>query len=65
MEKKIVCNKCGKTLDLFDIQEDFTIERDLGYGTIYDGSILRLHLCCDCMDKLISECKVTPVTDGE
>lgn len=60
-----ICNKCGKALDIFDKQEDFTIEKELGYGTIHDGSSLRLHLCCECMDKLISECKISPITSIE
>ena len=58
-----ICNKCGKQMDIFDVQEDFSIERDLGYGTSHDGDRLELHLCCECMDKLISECKISPIID--
>ena len=64
MAKKIVCNKCGKPLDLWDIQENFSIQRKLGYGTKYDGDGLDIHLCCDCMEKLIDECNVSPILDN-
>lgn len=58
------CNRCGKTLDLWDVQEDFRIRRHLGYGTKYDGDILDLQICCKCMDKMIEECAITPVLDN-
>ena len=60
-----ICNVCGKKLGFFDIQENFTIERELGYGTTHDGDTLELHICCDCMDKLISGCKVSPIIERE
>lgn len=56
-----VCNRCGKSLDIWDRQEDFTIFKNLGYGTVYDGETLDLHLCCDCIEKIIDECKVSPI----
>lgn len=62
--QKTVCNKCGKEFDLWDAQEDFTIEGVLGYGTKYDGDKLKIHLCCDCMEKLIDECVVSPIFDN-
>ncbi len=59
----IVCNKCGKEFDVWDIQEDFSFVKTLGYGTKYDGDKLNLHLCCNCMEEIIEECKVSPVID--
>lgn len=63
--KDCFCNKCGKRLDIFDIQEEFCIESRLGYGTKYDGDYLRLDLCCDCMEELIDSCKINPITPAE
>ena len=60
MSDKRVCNYCGKELDLFDLQEDFSIHRQhIGYGSIHDGDNVDLQLCCDCFDKLVSECNVS------
>ena len=59
-----ICNKCGKDLDLWDLQEKFSITHKLGYGTKYDGSNLNLRLCCDCKEKLIEECAVSPISDN-
>lgn len=59
--KEIVCNKCGKKFDMWDEQEGFSIRTRCGYGTKYDGDEIELDLCCDCMEKLIDECKISPV----
>lgn len=61
MANKEQCNKCGKFLDLWDFQEDFSLRRFLGYGTKYDGERLEIKLCCECMEKLIDECKISPI----
>lgn len=47
------CNKCGKEMDIWDRQENFSINGICGYGTKYDGSKIQLNLCCDCMEELI------------
>lgn len=64
MAKEITCNKCGKKFDFWDAQENFSINARLGYGTKYDGSDLELDLCCDCMEKLIDECVISPISDN-
>lgn len=58
------CNKCGKELDFWDLQEDFSINKHIGYGSIYDLHVIDLHLCCNCMDELIGSCKISPI-EGE
>lgn len=63
MAKETICNKCGKQFNLWDTQEDFSIKRHLGYGTKYDGGKLNIKLCCDCMEKLIDECGISPISD--
>lgn len=62
MPKESVCNFCGKELDVWDRQEDFSINKTLGYGTIYDGNKLRMRLCCGCIEKIINNCKVNPIS---
>lgn len=64
MSKEITCNKCGKQLDFWDRQENFSINTRLGYGTKYDGDDLELDLCCDCMEKLIDECVISPIKEN-
>ena len=60
-----ICNLCGKTFDFLDEQENFSMRRLIGYGSRHDGEALSLDLCCDCMDKLIDRCVVSPVVDLE
>lgn len=57
------CNICGRELDIIDEHEDYSIiKHPLGYGTKYDGDDLDLHICCDCLEKLIQNCNITPLT---
>ena len=58
------CNRCGKKFNIWDEQENFSISRALGYGTKYDGSTLDFNLCCECMEKLIDECLISPISDN-
>lgn len=63
MAREIICNKCGKKFDIWDIQEDFSIYKHMGYGTEHDGESLELDLCCDCMEKIIKECVISPLNE--
>ena len=56
------CNNCGKELDFWDKQENFIIEKKLGYGTKYDGNKLKLQFCCECIDSIIENCSILPIT---
>lgn len=56
-----ICNKCGKKLNLWDIQQKFFIYTVAQYGSKYDGDEIELDLCCDCMDELIKSCKISPI----
>lgn len=60
-EEEIYCNKCGKKLDMWDLNAGFIMHHHLGYGSKYDGDDLDLDLCCECMDDLIESCEIPPV----
>ena len=62
MAKKYYCNKCGKQMDSWDIQHHFSITKRLGYGSKYDGEVLNLDICCDCMDEIIDACIISPIS---
>lgn len=61
MEEARYCNHCGKLLDEWDLQEDFSIHKIVGYGSIHDGEEIELRLCCDCFDKAVEECELSPI----
>ncbi len=63
MHEKKLCSHCGKELDFFDQQQDFSIHKHIGYGSIYDGDYVDLHLCCECFDKAVAECKISPIEE--
>lgn len=58
------CNICGSKMDFWDIQEDYTIHTTAGYGSKYDEEEIELHICCDCMDKIIDRCAISPVASA-
>ncbi len=65
MAKKIFCNMCGRVFGVFDEQQAFSFDQDIGYGSKFDGMHLNLDLCCSCMDSIIEKCKIRPVLDLE
>lgn len=58
------CNLCGRVFDMWD---DFGFQYYIGYGSIYDGKRIDLHLCWDCFDKtldwLLPQCRIDPMSD--
>ena len=56
------CNMCGRKLDLIDLRCGFSLYERMGYGTKYDGDMLDLHLCCECIESLIEECVLSPIS---
>lgn len=65
MQNKKICNRCGRELDFFDLQQDFTIHKKIQYGSSYDGCQVHYQLCCDCFDKAVEECKVNPIKEAD
>lgn len=59
------CNICGSKMDFWDIQEDYTIHTTAGYGSKFDEEEIELHICCDCMDRLIESCSITPLVSRQ
>lgn len=55
-EKKEIkrCTMCNKIFDEWDLQEDFSWRKWIGYGSKYDLNKLDLDLCCDCFDKVLA-----------
>lgn len=55
------CNLCGKQFDRFDRASGLKYVQQLGFGSAFDGSVLVLRLCVDCLDDLASECVINPL----
>lgn len=64
-----VCSMCGKELDEFDLQENFSFKRYIGYGSRFDMHFLDVRLCCSCMDKIFDTIlpmfKINPLSEYE
>ena len=48
-----VCSMCGKAFGFWDAVQDFTLDEFIGYGSRYDLCRIKLHLCCNCLDRLL------------
>jgi len=53
--KEILCNRCGKPLNQFDLNEGFGFEYHVGYGSKHDLEHVKARFCCRCFDKMIDE----------
>lgn len=62
-----VCSLCGKSFGFWDAVQDFTLDDSIGYGSRYDLCRLHLHLCCNCLDRLldwlIPQCAHNPIEE--
>lgn len=47
------CTMCGKEFDIWDENEGFVVDYEIGYGSIYDCNHLHMDLCCECFDKMV------------
>lgn len=63
MNEQLICNICGKPLDVYDANQRFVLHTKVGYGSRYDGETVSLHLCCECFDNLVDNCTISPVCD--
>lgn len=61
MAKTVRCNKCGKVIDRY--VEEYSMTNVMKYGSKYDGELVELDLCPECMDELIESCKISPVVE--
>lgn len=63
------CNICGKEFDMWDKQENFELHYHVGYGSVHDGEVIELDLCCDCFDKVLEiilpMCQINPIREVE
>ncbi len=53
-EKEKRCTMCNKLLDEWDLQEDFSYQKWIGYGSVHDTEYLDIRLCCKCFDKVLA-----------
>lgn len=65
MTKESVCNYCGKTFDMWDEFQDFSMNKRISYGSEYDGELMVIKFCCDCMDRIINRCAESPIVDDK
>lgn len=63
------CSMCGKDFNVWDEQAGFCFKSRIGYGSIYDGEVICMDLCCECFDKImeiiIPMCRVNPIHEAE
>lgn len=64
MEKKIVCNGCGRLLKVQNgiLREDaFEGKKQWGYFSKRDGELHSFLLCEDCYDDMVQKFAVAPI----
>jgi len=60
--KEVRCNKCGKRIDIKEHEDGCyisgcSVEMRHGYGSKYDGDVLRFDLCDECSNELAQSFK--------
>ena len=64
-----ICTMCGKKFDVWDEQQNFVVDREIGYGSKYDYHHIQMNLCCDCFDRvvdyIVDNSKTNPLTESD
>lgn len=47
------CTMCGSKLDEWDINQNFSLNKYIGYGSKYDTETVKAKFCCHCFDKIV------------
>lgn len=50
--KRKRCTICGKKFDIHDKYADLHFKKEIGYGSVHDGEVFELNLCCKCFDNI-------------
>ena len=63
----LYCTMCEKEFDDCDYDFNCSIEKWIGFGSKYDLTIFKAHLCCTCFDKVLDTIlpmfKKSPLTE--
>ncbi len=59
MSTQRICSNCGKPFDENDIHFNAHFTKKLGYGSEYDGELITVDLCIDCVDCFIDLARKT------
>lgn len=64
-----ICNVCGKALKNPRDLDFVNIHFRIGYGSKYDGDMIDMDICPECLDKMlikyIPTFKINPLISGE
>lgn len=63
--REVYCNMCGKKMTGFEKSNAFNMSGVAKYGSRFDGERFEIDLCTECLDTLISKCKITPIDSLE
>lgn len=56
--KRKKCTMCGKKFDIQDKYADLHFKKKIGYGSVHDGEVLELNLCCKCFDDVVKHLEI-------
>ena len=57
-----ICNYCGKEIDDFSGSLSIKDVR-MPYLSRFDMDALNLTLCPDCLDRIVDDCRISPITE--
>ncbi len=58
--KYVLCNKCGKNIDIKQYEDFLNISKDWGYNSSFDNEIHEIEICQSCYNNFLSDLKIEP-----
>ncbi len=58
--KYVICNSCGKNIDIDRYKDFLNIVKVWGYNSNYDNEVHEIEICEDCYKVFVSKLKIKP-----
>ncbi len=58
--KYVICNKCGKSINLKKYEDFLDIVKTWGYNSNFDNETHEIDICQDCYELYVCELKIKP-----
>ncbi len=58
--KYVICNSCGKNIDIDRYKDFLNIAKFWGYNSNFDNEVHEIEICEDCYINFISNLKIKP-----
>ncbi len=58
--KYVICNKCGRNIDIGKYEDFLNINKNWGYNSNFDNETHEIDICTQCYNEFLGDLKIEP-----